>query len=89
MATYTANLAAYLTVTLERKPVNSLQELADSTAVVPLIPSGTNLQTLLEVCLGPGCFFGILESGVVLDMGHHHLLKTLFGKGTNDQTVRD
>ena len=49
VATYTANLAAYLTVTLTRKPVNSLEELAQSTAVTPLIQSGTNLHTLFEV----------------------------------------
>ena len=51
VATYTANLAAYLTVTLTRKPVNSLEELAQSSDITPLIQSSTNLQTLFEVMI--------------------------------------
>ena len=51
VATYTANLAAYLTITLTRKPVNSLEELAQSTDITPLIQSSTHLQTLFEVMI--------------------------------------
>lgn len=49
-AFYTANLVAYLTVSLPSKPVNSLDELADpATSVLPLIKSGSNLFTLFKV----------------------------------------
>lgn len=49
LATYTANLAAYLTVTIIASPTNSLQELADHNEIRPLIFSGSNLHTLFKV----------------------------------------
>lgn len=49
LATYTANLAAYLTVTIIDSPINSLEELANHADIRPLIFSGSNLQTLFKV----------------------------------------
>ena len=49
LATYTANLAAYLTVTIIASPINSLEELADHSEIKPLIFSGSNLHTLFKV----------------------------------------
>ncbi len=48
-ATYTANLAAFLTVTIINNPINSLEQLAASTTVFPLILEGTNLETHFKV----------------------------------------
>ncbi|XP_071131796.1 glutamate receptor 4-like [Mytilus edulis] len=48
LATYTANLAAYLTVTIIDSPINSLEELANHADIRPLIFSGSNLQTLFK-----------------------------------------
>ncbi|XP_052069391.1 glutamate receptor-like [Mytilus californianus] len=47
-ATYTANLAAYLTVTIIDSPINSLEELARHEDIRPLIFSGANLHTLFQ-----------------------------------------
>ncbi|XP_052071213.1 glutamate receptor 3-like [Mytilus californianus] len=48
LATYTANLAAYLTVTIIESPINSLEELANHNDIRPLIFSGSNLHTLFQ-----------------------------------------
>ncbi|XP_076075595.1 glutamate receptor-like isoform X1 [Mytilus galloprovincialis] len=47
-ATYTANLAAYLTVTIIDSPINSLEELARHENIRPLIFTGANLHTLFQ-----------------------------------------
>lgn len=49
LATYTANIAAYLTVTIIESPINSLEELANHADIRPLIFSGSNLHTLFKV----------------------------------------
>lgn len=50
-ATYTANLAAYLTVTIIDSPINSLEELARHENIRPLIFTGANLHTLFQVVI--------------------------------------
>ncbi|PVD37584.1 hypothetical protein C0Q70_00180 [Pomacea canaliculata] len=47
-STYTANLAAFLTVTIEGSPVNSLTELAESSDLRPLVKQGSNPYTLFQ-----------------------------------------
>ncbi|KAJ8318254.1 hypothetical protein KUTeg_003345 [Tegillarca granosa] len=47
-STYTANLAAFLTVSIAKKPINSLTELAAQNEISPLIKVGTNLHTLFK-----------------------------------------
>lgn len=49
LSTYTANLAAYLTVNIIESPINSLGELAEQDEIKPLIFSGSNLHTLFQV----------------------------------------
>jgi hypothetical protein len=49
LSTYTANLAAYLTVNIIESPINSLEELAGQDKIKPLIFSGSNLHTLFKV----------------------------------------
>ena len=48
-STYTANLAAYLTVSIPQQPINSLEELVAQTEIKPLVKSGTNIHTLFMV----------------------------------------
>lgn len=51
-ATYTANLVAYLTVTIEVKPIDTLKDLAESPDVYPIIFPGHVLNDLFRVsCL--------------------------------------
>ncbi|XP_041364195.1 glutamate receptor ionotropic, delta-2-like [Gigantopelta aegis] len=45
-STYTANLAAFLTVTIAEKPINSLRELANQDPIKPLVKFGSNLDSL-------------------------------------------
>nr|KAG5713493.1 hypothetical protein BaRGS_025041 [Batillaria attramentaria] len=45
-STYTANLAAFLTVTIQDTPINSLNELATSSDLKPLVKTGSNIHTL-------------------------------------------
>ena len=47
-STYTANLAAFLTVTIEDSPVNSLSELAQISDLQPLVKRGSNVKTLFQ-----------------------------------------
>ncbi|XP_069125666.1 glutamate receptor ionotropic, kainate 2-like [Argopecten irradians] len=47
-STYTANLAAFLTVTIAVKPINSLNELAAHEQIKPLVKAGTNLYSLFQ-----------------------------------------
>lgn len=54
-STYTANLAAFLTVTIEGSPVNSLTELAESSDLRPLVKQGSNPYTLFQVCCQFAC----------------------------------
>ena len=49
ISTYTANMAAVLTITIYEKPINSLTELAGQTEIKPLVKTGTNLYTLFKV----------------------------------------
>ena len=49
---YTANLAAFLTVSLADKVINNLEDLASQTEYKPLIKKGTNLKSLFEVIIG-------------------------------------
>ena len=49
LSTYTASLAAVLTVNIYEKSISSLSELAEQTSITPLIKPGTNLQTLFQV----------------------------------------
>lgn len=48
-STYTANLAAFLTVTIAEKPINSLAELAAQDEMQPLVKFGSNLYSLFKV----------------------------------------
>ncbi|GFS08318.1 glutamate receptor [Elysia marginata] len=48
VSTYTASLAAVLTVTVFEKSINSLSELAEQSEITPLIKPGTNLDTLFQ-----------------------------------------
>ncbi|RUS76047.1 hypothetical protein EGW08_016177 [Elysia chlorotica] len=48
VSTYTASLAAVLTVNIYEKSIRSLSELAAQTEITPLIKRGTNLQTLFQ-----------------------------------------
>ncbi|KAK3777309.1 hypothetical protein RRG08_038457 [Elysia crispata] len=48
LSTYTASLAAVLTVNIYEKSISSLSELAEQTSITPLIKPGTNLQTLFQ-----------------------------------------
>ncbi|GFO40806.1 glutamate receptor ionotropic, kainate 2 [Plakobranchus ocellatus] len=48
VSTYTANLAAVLTVTVYEKSINSLAELAEHSEIRPLIKPGTNLEMLFK-----------------------------------------
>ncbi|XP_067672970.1 glutamate receptor ionotropic, delta-1-like [Haliotis asinina] len=57
-STYTANLAAFLTVTIAEKPINSLTELAAQNEMQPLVKYGSNLYSL----------FKDAESGVYKDV---------------------
>ena len=52
-STYTANLAAFLTVTIAHKPINSLAELAAQSEVYPLFLAGSSLETLFAVSVYP------------------------------------
>ncbi|XP_052069248.1 probable glutamate receptor [Mytilus californianus] len=49
LASYTANLAAYLTVSITVQPINSLAELIDQDKIKPLVKTGTSLHTLFQV----------------------------------------
>ena len=49
VSTYTASLAAVLTVTVNERSINSLIELSEQSDIQPLIKPGTNLETLFEV----------------------------------------
>ncbi|XP_070180286.1 glutamate receptor ionotropic, kainate 3-like [Littorina saxatilis] len=59
-STYTANLAAFLTVTIEDSPVNSLSELSMNSDLKPLVKAGSNVRTL----------FREAEGGVYQDVWH-------------------
>ena len=48
-ATYTANLVAYLTVTITHLPINNLEELANSPNILPLVTNGSSLCSYFEV----------------------------------------
>ncbi|CAL1534207.1 unnamed protein product, partial [Lymnaea stagnalis] len=48
VSTYTANMAAVLTITIYDKPINSLAELASQSEIKPLVKVGSNLETLLQ-----------------------------------------
>lgn len=49
MSLYTANLAAFLTVSLGKAPIKNLEELAAQSVYKPLISDGTNLHMLFKV----------------------------------------
>ncbi len=49
IATYTANLAAFLTVTIVDLPINTLDDLANSKEIYPLVKKGTSLIELFSV----------------------------------------
>ncbi|XP_076446669.1 uncharacterized protein LOC143283995 [Babylonia areolata] len=51
-STYTANLAAFLTVTIEEIPINSLTELAAHSDMRPLVKTGSNVMTLFQEAEG-------------------------------------
>ncbi|XP_050390556.2 glutamate receptor 4 [Patella vulgata] len=51
-STYTANLAAFLTVTIAEKPINSLTELSEQSDILPLAKYGSNLYTLFKEANG-------------------------------------
>lgn len=53
MSLYTANLAAFLTVSLAKAPIKNLEELAAQSVYKPLIKNGSNLHTLFEVIRKP------------------------------------
>lgn len=61
LSTYTANLAAYLTVTIVDSPINSLQELAAQDKIRPLLFTGSNLHTLFQV----SCIFKVIHLIIV------------------------
>ncbi|XP_063446900.1 glutamate receptor ionotropic, delta-1-like [Mytilus trossulus] len=48
LASYTANLAAYLTVSITVQPINSLSELITQDKIKPLVKTGTSLHTLFQ-----------------------------------------
>ncbi|RUS82719.1 hypothetical protein EGW08_009499, partial [Elysia chlorotica] len=48
-STYTADLAAVLTVKTQQEPINSIIELAGQSEIMPLIEMGSNLETLFLV----------------------------------------
>lgn len=48
MSLYTANLAAFLTVSMAKAPIKNLEELAAQTVYKPLIEDGTNLHALFK-----------------------------------------
>ncbi|XP_076075814.1 glutamate receptor 2-like [Mytilus galloprovincialis] len=48
LASYTANLAAYLTVSITVQPINSLSELIAQDKIKPLVKTGTSLHTLFQ-----------------------------------------
>ncbi|XP_065921635.1 glutamate receptor ionotropic, kainate 2-like isoform X2 [Magallana gigas] len=48
MSLYTANLAAFLTVSLGKAPIKNLEELAAQSVYKPLISDGTNLHMLFK-----------------------------------------
>lgn len=48
-ASYTANLAAFLTINMNAVPINTIYELAQQSQVKPLVKNGTNLYTLFQV----------------------------------------
>lgn len=52
MSLYTANLAAFLTVSLAKAPIKNLEELAAQSVYKPLIKNGSNLHTLFEKAEG-------------------------------------
>ncbi|PVD37587.1 hypothetical protein C0Q70_00183 [Pomacea canaliculata] len=47
-ASYTANLAAFLTINMNAVPINTIYELAQQSQVKPLVKNGTNLYTLFQ-----------------------------------------
>ena len=49
MSLYTANLAAFLTISMARVPIKNLEELASQTVYKPLVKDGTNLYMLFKV----------------------------------------
>lgn len=55
LATYTANLAAYLTVSITVQPINSLAELVAQDEIKPLVKAGTSLHTLFQVIVYVFC----------------------------------
>ncbi|XP_062613157.1 uncharacterized protein LOC134274897 [Saccostrea cucullata] len=52
MSLYTANLAAFLTVSLAKAPVKNLEELSSQTVYKPLVKDGTNLYALFQNAKG-------------------------------------
>ncbi|XP_041364197.1 probable glutamate receptor [Gigantopelta aegis] len=48
VASYTANLAAFLTVSFSDEPISSLEDLAKQSEIRPLVKSGSNLETLFK-----------------------------------------
>ncbi|XP_061175639.1 glutamate receptor ionotropic, kainate 3-like [Saccostrea echinata] len=48
MSLYTANLAAFLTVSLAKAPVKNLEQLSSQTVYKPLVKDGTNLYALFQ-----------------------------------------
>ena len=52
-ATYTANLAAYLTVTIINLPITTLEDLAHSAYILPLVKNGSSEIIVLEVISFP------------------------------------
>jgi len=75
LSTYTANLAAYLTITIVDSPINSLQELAAQDKIRPLLFTGSNLHTLFQVSFT----FKVIHLIIVrLSSGHFHLKNTCY-----------
>ncbi|XP_064595443.1 glutamate receptor ionotropic, delta-1-like [Liolophura sinensis] len=48
VSSYTANLAAFLTVTILDKPINTLEDLANNDEITPLVKTGTNIYSLFR-----------------------------------------
>lgn len=46
---YTSNLAAQLTVRVEKKHINSLHDLVNNPDIIPLAENGTNVHSLFRV----------------------------------------
>lgn len=51
VSSYTANLAAFLTVTILDKPIDTLEDLAHNDEITPLVKTGTNIYSLFRVCM--------------------------------------